>query len=230
MSSIQLAESLPIWSVANEWTKESPGTTRLTWLVHMAIAIYENPPKLLLRSDESWDWKTKKTGRRVIGNLLTGEFERPEDRYDIIRYDKNISPLKLLAEPQISTDEPAWITPQAFVEKIHREDFHAWCKSVGHPLPRFWFPEEMQQQSATQDEELSPQPTLSAEEISVRGKRLRWPDEKIAAEILKNFPTIENYALGKLLPAKPGTNIADNSHKKRGQRLREKALKIILKD
>jgi len=196
--------------------------------------------KLKLRPDENWRiLKSKKVPLYRTKRPVWFAGEGPSNtrvragstlKHFWIDWNFDDSILNKFIEEPYSIKEPSWLQSSLQKERIqiHRDDFRLWCDSAGYPLPRFWFPEENRQQPFIKDEALAPGPDLSPEEIAERGKKLRWPDERTAAEILKKFPATENTALGKLLPAKPGTHIADSSHKKRGQRLREKALKISI--
>ena len=165
MEPIQLDESLNIWTVADECSKEFTNISRYAWLVSMAKAIYSEPPQLLLRPDSTWNWKMPPQRRRTISSGISRpdwftsgsygtyrtESQRRHDRYleqklnpssTVVEYDKDISKLKELTAKLTSTKEPARLGPQSYKEKIHREDFRSWCEANNHPLPRFWFPDE----------------------------------------------------------------------------------------
>ena len=203
-----LDESLNIWAVADECSKEYPNTTRYAWLVNMARAIYSEPPTLLLRPDKSWDKvKPRRTFNRGIlssgvnidgitwgvgpmfesptqrkhrrmAEQRTRQLERERPDPEIVPYDKDESRLKnLVIRPPTSTNEPPWIKPNTFKEKVHRDDFCAWCETSGHPLPRFWFTdEERQHQPMEQPPLLSPSEQLRSEQ-----KNYCTPQEKRAA-------------------------------------------------
>lgn len=167
-----LRESLNIWNVADECSKEFSTHTRFIWLVKMVKAIYSDPPRLLLRPDESWNWIKETSSRRVISpgisndnindffdNFYLSRSERQsKERHkrllakinapepEIIIYDKELSGLKKLTVPLESTTEPKGITPRTFREEIHRDDFRIWWESSEcDELPGFWFTEEERQ-------------------------------------------------------------------------------------
>ncbi len=58
------------------------------------------------------------------------------------------------------------------------------------------------------------------ERLKIEGRS----DEYIAHELERAFPSIFDTRIGRLLPANPGANITNDAHKKRGKRLRTKAL------
>ncbi len=161
-------EILPILTIAEECSREFPNTSRFTWLVHMARAIYSEPPELLLRPDNSWKlfqtatparWVTEESGQDVYalievlgvtaknGKILGQKtISIPSSPAKFIDYDKKLSRLKQLIQPLESTVEPAWIEEYAFTERLNRDDFRVWCEALEHPLPRFWFSEEQPKQ------------------------------------------------------------------------------------
>ena len=233
---------LPLYELLQELEKET-GEPFIMWLHRISLAVAPDNngrQKLILRLGASWrlpsHYEERVETYEPLHNSRTNRRDIYEHRWkelifvpwSLEVFDKSILS-HFVCEPQ-STNVPRNLEAKLKEEgvQIHRDDFRSWCVSAGYPLPRFWFPGEVCHSPSIKDEELSLGPDLSPEEIAAQGKKLRWPDEKTAAEILKNFPGTENTALGKLLPAKPGTHIADSSHKKRGQRLREKALKISI--
>ncbi len=55
-----LADNLPIYTVAYEWAKETKDVTCFVWLHRMARGIYSDPPTLKLRPDDSWgQWEQR---------------------------------------------------------------------------------------------------------------------------------------------------------------------------
>lgn len=148
------ADDLPIYTVAHEWAKETPGTSCYFWMHRMAKAIYSEPPTLALRPDDSWGkWKersyTVSRGLNWATSWKHGGYESrdivrivppPPPPPEFLPYKPEESRLAKLAQPLTSTEEPPWLKT-GFRETINREDFKAWCGSAGYPLPRFWFGE-----------------------------------------------------------------------------------------
>lgn len=165
---IQLAEMLNIFTVADEWAKETPEITRFAWLVCMAMAIFSEPPALLLRPDDSWGrLKPQRSGRSqgidinddtwgssILENPINKkhrqQFKRilnPPQPPVLIPYEKENSRLARFAKPLSSTNEPQNLCESSFREMIHRDDFHNWCTIAGHSLPRFWFADKAKEGS-----------------------------------------------------------------------------------
>jgi len=230
---IPLKESLPILEVSESCSKEFSGTSRFDWLVNMALAIYAEPAELVLRPDKTWDRRIQ-TGHIIcsVGTFLDETERRNRQRlaneqnkkaFTVIEYDRDKSKLKKLTEPLSSTGEPPRIGLNTFVEEIHRDDFRAWLESINHPLPRFWFGSET---TATAE----PPPRTTPEEIVSSGHTAGNQPWEIAYELDAEFKgsyRLTPDQLGRLLPANPGTTIAPDSDKKRGQRLRRQYKKIL---
>ena len=141
------------------------GEPLVLWLHRIACAVdpfIKHGQRLRLRPDESWKVSRVKEERIIVPvGSPHGGLARFAGMRDVTYWDPwefNRSALIIFTKPPIDIHEPSGLESRLYDEgiQIHREDFHVWCETAGHPLPHFWFPELARKITTVEAEDLTP--------------------------------------------------------------------------